>query len=217
MFEVKDSKSLKICFTTSVKKRLLSKNTQTRRKISLFTHFSQKDLFVVGKKSWCRNIINHCDISPSQVGKKSLSQVVPSFFRENLPGSQLFPPLWGPSVSIPPSLSVPAGSSPEPHPLPRTPPLCTLCFPLTSKRSRCCWQSEKCRYPQLTWSGCLAEQSWGHSEDMAQLPQKIIPSPSLTSPSHLPEEEAKSELNCWDTQPAFYLQDFLIYWLDTLD
>lgn len=31
------------------------------------------------------------------------------------------------------------------------------------------------------WAGCLGEQSWGLCEDMDQLPQQIIPSPSPTS------------------------------------
>lgn len=53
MFEAEDSESLAIWFTTSVKIKLLSKNTQTRRKINLFKHLAQKDSSVLGKNSCC--------------------------------------------------------------------------------------------------------------------------------------------------------------------
>lgn len=82
MFDVKDSNSLKIWFTTSVKKRLLSKNTQIRRKISLFTHFSQKDLCVLGKNLWCTPL-EYIYIPGGK--KKLLVKCFPGFFKSKPP------------------------------------------------------------------------------------------------------------------------------------
>lgn len=99
MFEVKDSKGLKIWFITSVKKRLLSKNTQTRRKISLFTHFSQKDVSVLGENSWCTPL-EYFYISGGK--KKLLVKWFPDFLEQTSLNSPFSPSLWGPPIPIPP-------------------------------------------------------------------------------------------------------------------